>query len=70
MRPVIAISAAALLSACATAGAGGESYQAEFRRLTEQCQAQGGVLVPLVGGSTGDPASEYACTGASRARSD
>ena len=69
MRATIAFaSAAALLSACASAP-GGTRYGAEMERLEQECRARGGVLVPGPRVSSSNPAANYTCQrygGASR----
>lgn len=70
MRPLIVAAPAVLLfalSACAPT-MGGNRYDSELRRLSDQCEARGGILTPT-GQQTGRPQTDYACQitgGASR----
>ena len=49
------------LAACASTGAGGESYQAEYARLNAECQARNGILTPIAGSTGPRAANDYAC---------
>lgn len=62
MRPLIFAAPAALLlalSACAS-GSGMSRYEEDLRKLTADCEARGGILVPTRA-ATGRPETEYAC---------
>jgi hypothetical protein len=61
MRPLIFAAPALLLvlSACAS-GPGTSRYGEDLRKLTADCEARSGVIVPT-GASTGRPETEYAC---------
>lgn len=62
MRPLILPATASLLlalTACApTTGPG--RYAEELRRLTESCEARGGILIP-VGQNSGRPQTDNVC---------
>lgn len=70
MRPLIFAAPAALLfalSACAPT-MGSDHYASELRRLSDQCEARGGILSPT-GQQTGRPQTDNVCQitgGASR----
>ena len=55
------------LSACSSTGADNR-YETALRRLADDCQARGGILVPAGPQSTGRPETDNACrlTSASR----
>ncbi|MBW3617956.1 MAG: hypothetical protein KY446_09435 [Proteobacteria bacterium] len=66
MRAAAAILTLSLLGACAATGP--SRFQADYHRLLQRCEAQGGVLTPT-GATTGRPETENACRitgGASR----
>lgn len=56
-----ALLAGAVLSACASTGGGGPSYQQEYALLNTSCQERGGILVPTSGSVTGRAATDYVC---------
>jgi len=64
MRPMNFAAPAVLMFAVAVAGCaptmGGDHYASELRRLTDQCEARGGILSPT-GSQTGRPQTDNVC---------
>lgn len=59
---------AAVLSACASTGPGEGSYADREKKLSDECEARGGILAPT-GNQTGRPETDNICKitgGASR----
>ncbi len=59
MRLLAILAPAALLAGCAADGAL-NSYDADLRRLSDDCVARGGVLSPT-GATTGRPETDNVC---------
>jgi len=62
MRPLIFAAPAALLLALAACAptTGSNNYENELRRLSDSCQARGGILVPT-GQQSGRPQNDNVC---------
>ena len=64
MRPVTFAAPAALIFTVAVAACaptiGSDHYASELRRLTDQCEARGGILSPT-GRQTGRPQTDNVC---------
>ena len=61
MRALFALSAAALLAACATPHGGPSRTATEHARLAADCAARGGILVPSGRSMTGYAAVDNIC---------
>jgi hypothetical protein len=59
MRVLLACSAIALLSACASTG--GNRYEEDYDRLRASCDERGGTLRPTSSPTTGRPETDYTC---------
>ena len=62
------LTVAAVLSACASTGPAEGNYSVREQKLSDECQARGGILVPT-GAQTGRPETDNICKitgGASR----
>ena len=61
MRALLALSTAGLLAACATPSGGPSRTAIENERLSAECAAKGGILVPAGRPMTGYPAVDNVC---------
>ena len=61
MRPLILALSAALLAACVAPMGGPSRTALEHERLSQDCAARGGVLVPSGRPMTGRPAVDNVC---------
>ena len=61
MRLIVIVAPALLLGACASTTGTGLSYGEEYERLVAECQAGGGILVPITRSLSSNPAADYAC---------
>jgi hypothetical protein len=58
---VIAVPAVLLLAACANMGGNAPRYDEDYARLTEECHAAGGTVVPITSTPGPNAAADYAC---------
>jgi hypothetical protein len=61
MRVLFALIPALALAACAGHGGVQNSYSAELAQLESDCNARGGMLLPLPPGGTSRPATDFYC---------
>ncbi|MES2033527.1 MAG: hypothetical protein V4466_05070 [Pseudomonadota bacterium] len=61
MRMIAILTAAALLSGCATTGSGRPDRVSQYDKLNKACVDRGGLLMPIPGAMNANVAANYSC---------